>query len=301
MQLVKIVTHHENPELACKLYLKERVIAVGFVYDKSVINKDPETIKAYFRKERDINELQVGKATSTYLKFRNDIEKGMIVFAYLGQNMVGLVGEVKGPYRFDDKNSVGDEKGEIGYPNQWRVKWWDSPRNFDRHFLPNYLSNWVSRVGTIAIQDFKELSKEKLREILEKIPSHTAVSKALEFHDENEIKDYMEKNMGEVESDLELVEREYQTSDGPMDFLSRDKEGRNVVIEVKLEAKNSTVSQLRRYMRAYKKDEKSSRVRGMIVAEKFSKGCLDDVAELKELGMDASLVCCRKKFGFQLL
>lgn len=301
MKLIKVVAHHEDSELASKLYLKEKVIAVGFVYNKTMIKGDFESLKEYFKKDRDLNEQQAGQAASTYLKFRDNIEKGMIVFAYLGNNIVGLVGEIKGPFRYDDKNTVGDEDGGIGYPNQWGVDWWDAPRNFDRHFLPNDLSEWVSRVGAIAIQEFAELDKEKLREKLMKIPSQTVVTKALEIHGEDEIKEYMEKNMGDVEKGLELVERESSTSDGPMDFLSRDKQGTDVVVEVKIEAKDSTVSQLRRYMRAYKKDNKMSKVRGMIVAEKFTKGCLDDVSELKEHGMDVSLVRCRKKFDFSQL
>jgi RecB family endonuclease NucS len=108
----------------------------------------------------------------------------------------------------------------------------------------------------------------------------------------------MEKNIGEVEKGLKLVEREHPTSDGPMDFLAKDSNGNNVVIEVKTKADDSTVSQLRRYMRSLKRDTKDSKVRGIIVAEEFTKRCLDDVAELKEHGIDIGLYKCRKKFDF---
>ena len=295
MQLIKIVTHHENPRRAAEIYLKEGFIAIGYIYEKNVARKGREEIKEYFRKQRGLTEQQVGQSTSIFLKFRDEIEEGDMVFAYSGDNKIALVGEIVGQCKFNDKNIVGDEKGEIGYPNQRKVKWWDSPRNFDRSFLPRKLSEWVARPGTLSIREY---DIKKLKQISQEIPSEETVTKALEIESEDEIKDYMERHLGDVEEGLTLVKREYPTSSGPMDFLAKDKQGTDVIVEVKMKADDATVTQTRRYMRSLKRDQKVATVRGIIVAEEFTKRCIDDAQELKQLGLDICMFKCKKKFNF---
>jgi Holliday junction resolvase-like predicted endonuclease len=297
MKLAKIVTHHEDPKRAAEIYLKEELIAIGYIYEKSVAKKDKEKIKEYFRKQRGLTEQQVGQSTSIFLKFRDQIEEGNIVFAYAGDNKIALVGEVAGQCKFNDKNIVGDEKGDIGYPNQRKVKWYDSPRNFDRSFLPRELSEWVARPGALSIREY---DIKKLQKILQEIPSEETVSITLEIHSEDEIKDYLEKHPGDVEEGLVLIQREYPTSTGPMDFLTKDKNGVHTVIEVKMEADDTTVTQIRRYMRAFKREKKVANIRGIIVAEEFNPRCIEDVAELAQHGFDLRLYKCRKKFHFEL-
>jgi len=295
MKLVKIVTHHKNPRRAAEIYLKMGLIAIGYVYEKGVAKKSKERIKEYFRNQRKVTEQKVGQGASIFLRFRDEIEKGDVVFAYAASNRIALVGEIIGPHTFNDKNIVGDEEGEIGYPNQRRVKWWDRPRNFDRSFLPRKLSEWVARPGTISIREY---DIKKLRQILQEVPSEETVTKALEIESEDEIKDYMEKHIEDVEDGLTLVEREHMTSSGPMDFLAKDKQGTDVIIEVKKRADDTAVTQTRRYMRSFRRDQNVTTVRGIIVAEKFTKRCIDDVQELSQLGLDIRLSKCKKKFDF---
>jgi RecB family endonuclease NucS len=175
------------------------------------------------------------------------------------------------------------------------VKWLASPRNFDRSFLPSKLSEWVARPGAISICDY---DIKKLKESLQRIPSEETITKALEIEGEDEIKDYIEKHPDEVEQGLNLIKREHPTSAGPMDFLAKDKDGIHTVIEVKMKADDVTVTQTRRYMRSYKKDQNVSKVRGIIVAQEFTKRCLDEVEELRDLGIDLRLYKCKKKFEF---
>jgi Holliday junction resolvase-like predicted endonuclease len=184
----------------------------------------------------------------------------------------------------------------VAYPNQRRVKWWERPRNFDRSLLPKELVEWVARPGTIAIRDY---DLRKLRDALAEIPSEEQVSKAMEVKDEDEIKDYMEAHLQELEECLSIIQREYQTSTGPMDFLARDKSGTDVVIEVKMRADDTTVTQTRRYMRSYRKDKRIAKIRGIIVAQEFTQRCLDDAEELKDVGFDLTLLKCRKAFNFE--
>ena len=295
MKLVKIVTHHEKPELAAELSAKEGVVAVGWSEFGDLRGLSYDDIKKKSKKRWKRTERESASDASQLIAFRDGISIGDIVLAYKLNNVVALVGEIIGGYKFNVKNAVGNLKGEIGYANQRKVKWWERPRDFDRHFLPKNLSEWVARPGTISIRQY---DIRKLKKVLLNIPSQETVTKALEIHDEDEIKDYMERHLDEIEKGLKVVRREQPTSEGPMDFLAKDKEGIDVVIEVKMVADDSTVTQLRRYMRSFKRDTKTSEIKGMIVAEEFTKRCVDDVKELKEHGMDIALYMCRKKFGF---
>ena len=295
MTLVKIVTHHKNPSRAAELYLHEGLIAIGYVYDKAVSQKNEEAIKKYFREDRDLTEQQVGQSASIFLKFRDEIKEGDVVFAYAGGNKIALVGEIIGPHKFNDRNIVGDEKGDIGYPNQRKVKWWDTPQSFDRTFLPRDLSEWVARPGTLAIRDY---DIKKLRLALQKIPTEETMIKTLEIHGEDEIKDYMEKHLEDVKKGLKLTQREYPINSDRMDFLAKDRNGVDTVVEVKTTADDSAVTQTRRYMRMYKNSKGVAQVRGLIVAEEFTKRCLEEIEELTGHGFNLSLYKCKKKFDF---
>jgi hypothetical protein len=298
MKLVKIVTHHKNPDLAAELFEKEGVVAVGWSEFGDLRGLSYDDIKGKSKKRLKRTEQESASDASQLIAFRDGIGNGDVVLAYKLNNVVALVGEITGGYRFNAKNAVGDLKGGIGYANQRKVKWWDSPKNFDRHFLSKDLSKWVARPGTISI---RHCDTKKLKTILERIPSQETVTKALEIHDEDEIKDYMEKHLDEIEKGLQVVRREQPTSEGPMDFLAKDKDGINTIIEVKMVADDSTVTQLRRYMRSFKQDAKTSRIREIIVAEEFTKRCVDDIKELGEHGLVIDLHKCKKKFGFSRL
>jgi len=295
MKLVKIVTHHENQSRAAALYLQEGLIAIGYVYNKAASQMDEAGIKNYLRKDRELSEGQIGTSASIFLKFRDEIKEGDKVLAYAGGNQVALVGEIAGPHKFNDKNIVGDEKGDVGYPNQRKVKWWDAPQNFDRSYLPSDLSGWVARPGTLAIRDY---DIKKLTSALQRIPTEEEVTKTVEIHDEEEIKDYMEKHLEDVEKGLKLIQREYPINSDRMDFLAKDQNLVDTIIEVKTTADDSAVTQVRRYMRMYKNSKGVARVRGIIVAEEFTKRCLEEIDELTGHGFNLRPYNCKKRFYF---
>jgi len=268
VKLVKIVTHHKYPDEAAELFAKEGVVAVGWSSFGNLKGLTYDEIKQKSQRLWKRTERESASDASQLIMFRDKVSIGDIVFAYKGNNKVALVGEIIGEYKFNKKNKVGNPKGKIGYANQRKVKWWERPRNFDRHFLPKELSEWVARPGTISIRRY---DIEKLMKILENIPSQETVNKALEIQSEDEIKDYIEKHPTEIEEGLKIIRREYPTSTGPMDFLAKDKDGIDTIIEVKRRADDTTVTQLRRYMRSYRRDSKVKKVRGIIVAEEFKK------------------------------
>jgi len=63
-----------------------------------------------------------------------------------------------------------------------------------------------------------------------------------------------------------LVSREYQTGDGPVDLLVRDKEGNPVAVEVKRIAMITAVDQASRYLGGLKDTEGFENVRSMVAA-----------------------------------
>jgi Holliday junction resolvase-like predicted endonuclease len=266
MKLVKIVAHHKFPEDAARVMLKENVIAVGWPIG-NIKNKNKEWIRRQLEKN-GYSKSEIGHPTSTLIKFRDAIHAHDIVFLYMGHNKIALVGEVEGKYKFNDKNEVGNAKGKIKYPHQRLVKWWDSPRNFHRELLPDDLKDKIASRGTLNIfyYDIK-----KLKNRLSKIPSEDIEEKVYEIKNEAEIKKDLKKYLHEL--GLEDIKQEFELPGGPIDFFAKDRNGIPVLIEVKITADEDSVGQLLRYIGAYKKDKKTTNVKGIIIAKEFTQRC----------------------------
>lgn len=67
---------------------------------------------------------------------------------------------------------------------------------------------------------------------------------------EDQLQGIIEKNPNIIEKGLKIVEREYQTGAGPIDFLGEDKDGSLVLIEVKRVATTPAIGQVQRYRSA---------------------------------------------------
>jgi len=294
MKIVKIVTHHKNPQRAAELFAEEEVVAVGWADLGDIRRKGKDELKAFLMKEWGQSEQESAMGAASLLRFRDEISVGDLVFAYKGQNKVALVGEVIGDYEFNDKNKVGNLDGEIGYPNQRRVNWWKRPRNFDRSYLPEDLSVRVALPGTIHIFDVDDSYMEELKEVLQNIPSEEVMERILEVEDEDEIKKFMGTHrLDEIEKELTIIQPEYPTSVGNMDFLAKDMNEFNVIIEVKVKADDGAVGQVLGYMQAYKEESSTKNVRGIIVAEEFTNRCKKAA---KASGLE--LYQCKKMFVF---
>ena len=288
--IFKIVTHHSDTRRAAEAWARLGVCAVGYIYDSEMIHADREEIKAYMYKKRK-RKSAIPADAGAFIRFRDDIQIGELVFAYVGSNIVGLVGEVEGDVFFDDENEVGDV---FYYPNQRRVNWWPEPRFFDRRELPHDVSEWIKMRGTILRRKYKVKS---LKQEIRKIKSGV-MKDSLETENEIEIQDFIENNIEKIEEGLVLVERERTVAGKSMDFLARDKRGFYTVIEVKQLAKPDALTQLRGYIRDYKKETGLKEVRGMLVALDFSRRCTEEWEELSEAGFEIDLVRVKKTFTF---
>lgn len=179
-KVVRVFTHHLYPRDAAKLYIKNNIIAIGFVRERDVaINGDKEEIKDfYFRKYgKDLSENKISNATGHFLRFRDDIDVGDFVIAYEGKNIVSAIGEIDGPLKFNDQNEIGNPNGIFYYPNQRKVKWKKSPQFFDRWKLIPELAYWVAIPGTVYIK--KGFRVSDFNDIFEKsINSYYAILRA---------------------------------------------------------------------------------------------------------------------------
>lgn len=87
-------------------------------------------------------------------------------------------------------------------------------------------------------------------------------------------KDGVEKNLQAlladrvtaIESELEMLQREYPTEIGPVDLLCRDGDGQVVAVEIKRKGEIDGVEQLTRYLESLNKDSTLAPVRGILVA-----------------------------------
>mgnify|MGYP001036214504 CR=1 FL=1 len=294
VKLVKVVTHHQDPERAAELFAEEGVVAVGWVRAGSIAGKSKEEIEDMLVDE---GVDPPGLAASQLITFRDDIEVHDIVIAYRTKNVVALVGKVTDEYEFNTENKVGkpeEEGGEIDYPNQRKVGWWERPRNFHREFLPGDLSETVASRGTIRILDY-DVDVNKLKEALDSISSAEASrEKILEVTGEDEIKYYLKQHLDELEDGLVFNKAEYEVSVGSIDILAEDKNGSPAVIEVKVKANDCAVGQTLGYMQAYEEEQKTKTVRGLIVAQEFS-----ERARRAAKRASIRLYRCRKSFTFQ--
>lgn len=288
--VVKIVTHHTDTIGAAKAWIREGVCAVGFVYDEETAHSDAETIRQYMLDEGS-NEASIPSYSSQFLRFRDEVEVGDLVFAYVTNNRVGMVGVVRSEMFYTEDNSVA---AEFDYPNQRRVDWWPDLQFFERAELPNDLKRWVATTGTILR---KEYNTERLRPMLSNIQSGVTID-ALETEDEDEIKDFMEDNISKVQEGLSIIEREREVSGTYMDFLAENAAGGHVIVEVKQWATPHALTQLRTYMRKYEEEEQISNVSGILVALDFNRDCIEDWQELVQHGFPLQLVRAKKTFTF---
>lgn len=88
---------------------------------------------------------------------------------------------------------------------------------------------------------------------------------------EKELEDKLEVNLDKIEKGLTLIERQKRVRAGIIDLFCRDKEGRYVLVEVKIKPSERVVAQLARYNMALVKDGLSKeRLRTILVAKEFS-------------------------------
>lgn len=288
MKVAVIVTHHENVKKTAELLYKEGVVAIGFSRLGNLKGKTKDQFRTLLRKQ-GFSTGEIASAVGMVTRFRDDLKIGDIVLSYAGHNRVALVGQIKGKYEYNTRNAIGNLKGEIGYPNQRKVEWKEHPRNFHRDFLPHDFRDKVALPGTIHIFDY---DVKKLEQSLQAIPSEEMEETIYEIKNEEEIKKHLRRKLPTL--GLSKIKREFLTSNGPVDFFAIDKNGRPVLIEVKVRAKDSTIGQLLKYIGAYESENKVKDARAIVVASEFTPGCK---MAARAVNREISLYKCRFEFA----
>lgn len=86
---------------------------------------------------------------------------------------------------------------------------------------------------------------------------------------EKELHELIAARVTKLQSDFELIRREFPTDIGPVDLLCRDEQGTCVAVEIKRIGEIAGVDQLLRYIERIERDERYGKVKGMFVATKI--------------------------------
>lgn len=92
--------------------------------------------------------------------------------------------------------------------------------------------------------------------------------------DEAELQEYLAQDPTVMEPGLTLVQREYNTTIGPVDLLCLDEDGIAVIVEVKRHGHINGVDQLLRYLEVLQSDTSYTKYRGLYVAPTFQPNAL---------------------------
>lgn len=114
---------------------------------------------------------------------------------------------------------------------------------------------------------------------------------------ERDIEDHLITNLAAIEDGLTFVQRQLSTDVGRIDIMAKDKEGKSVVIEIKVgEAKDSSVGQIARYLGWFAKAERKT-TRGILIASEFPQGVRYAAAAIPNL----KLMSYKVHFSFEVI
>jgi len=232
-----IVTHHKRPNEAAEAWKDNELCAIGFT------------------QYGNLKKAKKGGLTTDPRLF-SEIEKGDLILAYAKNNKIALVGEVVGEYQHTTDNIIGknEEKGGFGYPNQYKVRWFSDPHDFDRKNLPEDLWKQMGRTGvTVKKLELGKRSFDQVKNII----FTCAISGSLsEIGNEDLIKaglgKYIKKKINTLEEGLVILESEKQINENDrLDFLARDNNGNDVIIECKGTAYALACDQVEQYAKYF--------------------------------------------------
>lgn len=254
-----ITTHHKRPSEAAEAWREVNICAIGFTRAGKLTDAKIEDLP---------------KDAQLFLK----IKKGDLILAYAMCNRIAYVGEIEnGEYIHTHENVVGldGKDGGFGYPNQYKVKWFEKPRDFSRIDLPDFLRKQLGKRGrTVVPINLNRRSFDEIKQII----LVCARSESLSY-DINEdtvkagIRKYLRRHINSLEEGMKITKSEEATTtaDRP-DFIAKDKDNKTVLIECKGYAVPQDCGQLERYGKGFGKEKP----RLMLVAFKIDDGCLKE-------------------------
>jgi hypothetical protein len=147
------------------------------------------------------------------------------------------------------------------------------------------------------IKDSTYISKQEPSKIKQHRYQESKMMKVNPY--EKHVEDVLEDKPFLLEDGLEFIDRQYTTSNGIIDLILRDKEGKLVVAEIKRgTANDETLTQLLNYMDVIDNYFDAKDVRGMIVCEEYGPRLKNAVNLLVRKGQDIKLVEYKSEIGF---
>lgn len=202
------------------------------------------------------------------------MKKGDLVLAYTKHNRIAFAGEVKdGVYAHTKKNEVGrdEDVDGFGYPNQYKMKWWDEPYDFSRKDLPDYLWKQMGITGRTVTRLELERYGLTFEQAVAIVRTNARSGSETSINEDTVklgIRKYLGKHLSRLEDGLRVVRVEKAI--GPHhrpDFEAKDRRGNSVLIECKGTATPDDVDQIVGYGR----ERRASRL--MLVAFRISDKC----------------------------
>ena len=146
-------------------------------------------------------------------------------------------------------------------------------------------------------QWFRETNEGKalFQHFLNKVKRQKLIEKPVKNILENNLIDYLSRNIKAIEANLEIVERQKQTPMGRIDILAKDGEGNLVAIELKAGlADEKALTQLASYI-AYLKETTNKQIKGYLIANNFTQ----KVKYAAKLLPNIKLLKYKVKFDFE--
>jgi len=274
-RIFSVTTYHipgEKAKIAAEEWKRLGICAIGWSEVDCCSCKDKEEVIQRL-KRKDYKSRDASRAAEEIWNFLK-ISDGDLVLAYSRDNTIAYVGEANGICRDERENSIGDSNGEFDYSHQIKVEWWDEPHHFNRHDLPEGFADQFGKRGkTVAEIDPGSKGYAGFIQIVKSCADSGSKTPGLS---EDMVKAGLVKNLHYRIDRLEegLVIKSAEIAIGKPkktipDFMAKDIEGKDVLIECKGSAGESAIEQIKGYEKEYGKKD----VRLMIVAFRISNTC----------------------------
>ncbi|MBI2986558.1 MAG: DUF91 domain-containing protein [Deltaproteobacteria bacterium] len=295
MAIYSVVTYHDAKfaTSAADAWMQSERCAIGYMRSKKTASRLQSLVKAGEFERDDVLGIVKDSRVTRELHLFLKIKIGDIVIAYCKENTIAAVGICIGEYEYNDKNSVGrpgePDGGQFNYPNQKRVKWFETPTYFPRNELPEKISEQLGKRGR-TVTEVDGYSDDQLLSFLR--TTTIKLSYRGKFNEElvkAGLSKYLKQNMDLLEPGFVITSEEEATGQRERpDFLAKDASGRTVIIECKGRADETAVTQLVRYRKKYQKQRESPRC--FLIASHIDEKCRKEAKRNKIEFFETDLV-----------
>lgn len=129
--------------------------------------------------------------------------------------------------------------------------------------------------------NFFERTLEEKYEIL--VKSALLKNNDVNLIKEEDLEDYIVKNLNSIEDGLIYIDRQFAVEDGKIDILAKDKQGNYVVIELKVSINKEVIWQSIYYRQQIKRIKKVDNVRMIVLAPNYPNSILDVFKEIPDV------------------